>query len=116
MKGQDLSLDIRFRESSFYSKCQGEKPSKLKDEVLGSNSEPIRALGLIHPTTAFLKSQVYWPSAPSRMTSKLHIHLLLTPAGCQHIFFHFCQSGSRVRESEEGRVVPGALAGPPADG
>lgn len=30
MKGQDLSLDIRFRESSFYSKCQGEKHSKLK--------------------------------------------------------------------------------------
>lgn len=49
MKGQDLSPDIKFKENSFYLKCQGEKHFKLKDKVLGSNSGPVRALAEFIP-------------------------------------------------------------------
>lgn len=116
MKGQDLSLDIRFRESSFYLKCQGEKHSKLKDQVLGSSSEPVRALGLIHPSTAFLNPKFTGHLPPSQNDQQVMCMSAPNPHWVPALFFfpHFCPSGSRV--SEEGRMGSGALAEPPAGG
>ena len=66
LKGRDLSPDIRFRENSFHWKGQAEKltfPAK-RIKLSGSDSGPVRALGLTCPNISFLKFKVCWPSAP----------------------------------------------------